>query len=54
MNTNTEVKAEGYAYNAQTRDWTDRVEYVGRDRMEVIRWINFNKDWMKGLRIIEK
>lgn len=47
------IKAEGYAYDAATRDWTQRVEYEARDRMEAIRWINFNRDWMKRLRIIE-
>lgn len=46
------VKAEGYAYNAQTRDWTDRVEVEFKNRMEAIRWINFQKDWMKNLKII--
>jgi hypothetical protein len=48
------IKAEGYAYNAQTRDWTDRVEYEARDRMEAIRWINFNKNWLKSLRIVDQ
>jgi hypothetical protein len=52
MTTQTEVKAEGYAYSAETRDWTERVEYVARDRIEAIRWINFQRDWMKNLRII--
>jgi hypothetical protein len=46
------VYAEGYAYSDQDMDWTKRVEYVARDRMEAIRWINFHKDWMKGLRIV--
>lgn len=48
-----EVKAEGFAYSPATREWTERVEYVARDRMEAIRWMNFNRDWMKCLRIIE-
>jgi len=48
------VRAEGYAYDPKTKDWTERVEYVARDRMEAIRWMNFNKDWMKGLRILEE
>jgi hypothetical protein len=46
------IYAEGYAYNERDRDWTTRVEYVARDRMEAIRWINFQKDWMKRLKII--
>ena len=46
-----QVVAEGLAYDPKTRDWTERVEYVARDRMEAIRWINFNRDWMKSLRI---
>ena len=49
----TKVVAEGFAYSAATRDWTERVEYVARDRMEAIRWINFNRDWMKRLRLVE-
>ena len=47
------TKAEGYAYNAQTRDWTDRIEYVAQTRMEAIRWINFNRDWLMHLRIVD-
>jgi hypothetical protein len=47
-----EVKAEGFAYSPATGDWTERVEYVARDRMEAIRWMNFNRDWMKNLRIL--
>jgi len=47
------VKVEGYAFSAETRDWTERVEYKARDRMEAIRWMNFNKNWMKHLRIVE-
>jgi hypothetical protein len=47
------VIAEGFAYDPQTRDWTERVEYVAETRMEAIRWINFNRDWMKRLRIVE-
>lgn len=34
----TQVKAEGFAYSATTRDWTDLVEYVARD----------NGFWNKG------
>jgi len=48
------TKAEGYVFDSRTGDWTERVEYVARDRMEAIRWINFNRDWMKNLRIIEE
>jgi hypothetical protein len=46
------IYAEGYAYNEQDRDWTTRVEYVARNRVEAIRWIDFQKDWMKRLRIV--
>ena len=49
----TTVTAEGYAYDPATRDWTKRVEYVARNRMEAIRWVNFNAHWMKRLRVIE-
>jgi hypothetical protein len=48
----TQIKAEGYAYDPKTRDWTLRVEYVARDRMEAIRWMNSNRDWFKNLRIV--
>lgn len=48
------VKAEGYAFDPATGDWTKRVEYEARNRMEAIHWINFNRDWMKHLRIIEQ
>lgn len=48
------VKATGKAYDASTRDWTKSVEYVARDRMEALRWIAFNCDWMKDLRIVEE
>jgi hypothetical protein len=47
------VKAEGYAWNATTRDWTQRVVYEARDRMEAIRWMNFNRDWFQRLRILD-
>ena len=48
------VIAEGYAYDPKTRDWTQRVTYEARDRMEAIRWMNFNRDWMLRLRILEQ
>jgi hypothetical protein len=47
------IKAQGKAYDPETRDWTKVVEYLARDRMEAIRWINFNRDWFKDLRIVE-
>lgn len=52
MNTSP-VIAEGLAYDPTTRDWTDRVQYAARDRMEAIRWINFNRNWLKSLHIVE-
>lgn len=48
-----ETKVEGFAYDAATRDWTQRVEYVAQSRSEALRWINFNSDWLEGLRIVE-
>lgn len=51
--TDTQVAAEGYAFDPKTRDWTKKTEYVARDRIEAIRWINFNRDWMKNLRIVQ-
>ena len=47
------VTVKGLAYDPATRDWTKPVEYVARDRMEAVRWMNFNRDWMKGLHIVE-
>jgi len=43
----------GLTYDPATRDWTLPVEYKARDRMEAIRWMNFNRDWMKNLHIEE-
>jgi hypothetical protein len=45
--------AVGYAYDPQTRDWTKRVEVVCRNKMEAVRWCNFNRDWFKRLSIEE-
>jgi hypothetical protein len=47
------IKASGLAYDQTTRDWTKLVVVELRDRMEAIRWMNFNRDWMKDLKIIE-
>ena len=47
------VKAQGKAYSQVTRDWTEVVTYEARDRMEAIRWMRFNQDWMKDLKIVE-
>ena len=48
------IKAIGKAWDAETRDWTKETVYMAKDRMEAIRWMNFNRDWMKGLRIVEE
>ena len=45
------VKASGLAYDQTTRDWTKKVVVEFKDRMEAIRWMNFNRDWMKCLKI---
>ena len=47
------VKVIGKTFDPKTGDWTKLVEYEAQDRMEAIRWINFNKDWFKDLRIAE-
>lgn len=52
MNNAKQVIAEGYAFDSFTQDWTLRVEYVAKDRLEAVRWINFQRDWMKRLRIV--
>jgi hypothetical protein len=46
--------ARGFAWDAQSRDWTLPVEYVARDRMEAARWCNFQRDWCKRLTIEER
>lgn len=51
--TNMTVKAQGLAYDPETRDWTKPVIYEARDRMDAIRWMNFNREWFKDLHIIE-
>jgi hypothetical protein len=48
------IRVEGYAYDQQTKDWTKRVVYIARNRMEAIRWINFQRDWMNHLRILDE
>jgi hypothetical protein len=45
--------AIGFIYDPKTRDWTEPVKYEARDRIEAIRWMNFNRDWMKNLHIVE-
>ena len=48
------IKASGLAYSQVTRDWTELVVVEFRNRMEAIRWMNFNRDWMKNLKIVEE
>jgi len=45
------VKAVGKAFDPVTREWTKPVTYEASNRMDAIRWINFNRDWIKGLKI---
>ena len=47
------VKASGLAYDQETRDWTKLVVVEFRNRMEAIRWMNFQRDWMKNLQIVD-
>lgn len=47
------IKASGLAYDPSTNDWTKVVVYEARNRMEAIRWMNFNRDWFKNLKIVE-
>lgn len=49
----TTYQAFGFTYDPATRDWTKRVEYNARNKMEAIRWCNFNRDWFKGLQVVE-
>ena len=53
MDSPTPIIAIGFAYDPATREWTKRVQYEARTRMEAIRWMNFNKDWMKNLHILD-
>lgn len=46
------ITVQGLAYDQATRDWTKPVTYEARDYMEAIRWMNFNRDWMKDLHIV--
>jgi hypothetical protein len=41
----------GKAYSPASQDWTVEASYIARDRMEAIRWVRFQRDWMKDLRI---
>lgn len=47
------VIVTGKAYSQQTGDWTEEVRYEARDRMEAVRWMRFNQDWMKDLKIVD-
>ena len=47
------IIVEGFKYDPKTKGWTERVQYEARDRIEAIRWMNFQRDWLRGLRIIE-
>lgn len=47
------VKVTGLAFDPATRTWTQPVVYEARDRMEAIRWMNFNRDWFKDLKITD-
>lgn len=47
------VIAQGLEFNPATRQWDKPVRYEARTRMEALNWINFHKDWMKDLRIVE-
>lgn len=45
------VTITALAFDPETRDWTKPVSYEARNKMEAIRWQNFNKDWMKSFHI---
>jgi proline racemase len=47
------VRAVGFAFDPETREWTKRVEYNARDRMEAIRWINCSQDYLRDAHIEE-
>ncbi len=47
------IKASGLAYNSETRNWDKLVVVEFRDRMEAIRWMNFQRDWFTNLKIVE-
>jgi hypothetical protein len=49
--TATKIVAVGFGYDPKTHDWTKPITYDARDRMEAIRWINFNRNWLKNCRI---
>lgn len=47
------IIAEGFTLDPATRTWTLRVTYEARTRQEALNWINFNRNWMKNLRIVD-
>lgn len=49
----TTTIAEGFAYNPRTCQWSERVEYVARNRQEALNWIKFQRHWLTRLRIVE-
>lgn len=46
------VIAQGYKFNPDTRKHDVLIQYEAQTEIEAIRWINFNKDTLAGLRII--
>jgi len=52
--TDTVTEACGLAYDPETNDWTHEVVYIARSRTEAVWWMNFNKAWLKDLKIVEQ
>jgi hypothetical protein len=49
-----EYTATGLKFNAATREHDTPVHYSAADEMDVIRWMNFNRDYLKDLHISER
>lgn len=49
--TDESVTITALAFDPETREWTKPVTYHARNRMEAIRWRQFNNEWMTQFRI---
>lgn len=50
----TDYTATGLKFNAATREHDTPVYYSAATEIEVLRWINFNRDYLKNPHIIQR
>jgi hypothetical protein len=50
----TEYIATGLKFNAATREHDVPVYYSAATELDVLRWINFSRDYLKNPRIIQR